>query len=83
MTGVFLTCDGPIDVPERVLVVVAHPDDIDFGVAGTVARLTAAGTYVAYCLVTSGEAGEDDMTVTSAGLASMREAEQTAAAFLS
>jgi LmbE family N-acetylglucosaminyl deacetylase len=80
MTGVFLTCDGPIDVPERVLVVVAHPDDIDFGVAGTVARLTAAGTYVAYCLVTSGEAGEDDMTVTSSELASMREAEQTAAA---
>lgn len=66
--------------PERVLVVVAHPDDIDFGVAGTVAQLTAAGSDVAYCLVTSGEAGEDDMTVSAGELAKTREAEQTAAA---
>lgn len=80
MSALFLTKDGPIDVPERVLVVVAHPDDIDFGTAGTVAQLTAAGSHVAYCLVTSGEAGEDDMTVSSEELAAMREAEQTAAA---
>lgn len=80
MTGQFLTVDGPIDIPERVLVVVAHPDDIDFGIAGTVAELTKAGSYVAYCLVTSGEAGEDDMTVSSEELAALREAEQTAAA---
>lgn len=80
MSDLFLTADGPIEVPERVLVVVAHPDDIDFGMAGTVARLTAAGSHVAYCLVTSGEAGEDDMTVDAAELAAMREAEQTAAA---
>lgn len=80
MTALFLTEDGPIDIPERVLVVVAHPDDIDFGTAGTVAQLTAAGSHVAYCLVTSGEAGEDDMTVSSEELAAMREAEQTAAA---
>ena len=65
MAPTLLTADGPIDVPERVLVVVAHPDDIDFGVAGTVAQLTAAGSHVAYCLVTSGEAGEDDMTVSA------------------
>lgn len=80
MTAEFLTKDGPIDLPERVLVVVAHPDDIDFGIAGTVAQLTAAGSHVAYCLVTSGEAGEDDMTVSSVELAATREAEQTAAA---
>ncbi len=80
MAGQILTADGMVDAPERVLVVVAHPDDIDFGVAGTVAQLTAAGSHVAYCLVTSGEAGEDDMTVTSEELAAMREAEQTAAA---
>ena len=80
MTASFLTAEGPIELPKRVLVVVAHPDDIDFGVAGTVAQLTKAGSYVAYCLVTSGEAGEDDMTVDAAGLAAMREAEQTAAA---
>ncbi len=80
MSGQFLTPDGPIDIPERVLVVVAHPDDIDFGVAGTVAELTKAGSHVAYCLVTSGEAGEDDMTVSSEELAALRESEQTAAA---
>lgn len=80
MTAKFLTADGPIEIPERVLVVVAHPDDIDFGIAGTVALLTKEGSYVSYCLVTSGEAGEDDMTVDAAGLAAMREAEQTAAA---
>lgn len=45
------------DDPRRVLVVVAHPDDIDFGMAGTVATLTAAGAEVTYCLATSGEAG--------------------------
>ena len=80
MAPTLLTADGPIDVPEHVLVVVAHPDDIDFGVAGTVAQLTAAGSHVAYCLVTSGEAGEDDMTVSAEELMAMREAEQTAAA---
>lgn len=80
MSADFLTKDGPIEVPERVLVVVAHPDDIDFAIAGTVARLTTAGSHVAYCLVTSGEAGEDDMTVSGTELARMREAEQTAAA---
>ena len=80
MSGQFLTPVGPIDIPQRVLVVVAHPDDIDFGVAGTVAQLTAAGSHVAYCLATSGEAGEDDMTVSTEQLAAMREAEQTAAA---
>ena len=37
----------------RALVVVAHPDDIDFGMAGTMAVLTGHGVDVAYCLVTS------------------------------
>ncbi len=80
MSGHFLTADGPIEIPKRVLVVVAHPDDIDFGIAGTVDQLSKAGSHVAYCLVTSGEAGEDDMTVDATELAAMREAEQTAAA---
>jgi len=80
VAGQILSSEGLVDAPERVLVVVAHPDDIDFGTAGTIAQLTSAGSHVAYCLVTSGEAGEDDMTVTSEVLASMREAEQTAAA---
>ncbi len=79
MTGQIQTGDGPIDAPERVLVVVAHPDDIDFGTAGTVASLTDAGSHVAYCLVTSGDAGDDDMSVSQEELAELREGEQTAA----
>lgn len=73
------TALGPIDVPARALVVVAHPDDIDFGSAGTVALLTSLGSHVAYCLVTSGEAGDDDMTVSAQDLAALRQTEQTAA----
>jgi LmbE family N-acetylglucosaminyl deacetylase len=64
----------------RALVVVAHPDDIDFGMAGTVAVLTGHGVEVAYCLVTSGDAGGDASTHTRDERAEIREAEQTAAA---
>ena len=42
---------------ERVLVVIAHPDDVDFSAAGSVARWTDAGIEVAYCIATDGEAG--------------------------
>jgi LmbE family N-acetylglucosaminyl deacetylase len=80
MVGTIPTADGPIDAPSRLLVVVAHPDDIDFGTAGTMAALTKAGTHVEYCLVTSGDAGDDDLTRSSEELAAEREAEQTAAA---
>ncbi len=67
------------DPPGTVLVVVAHPDDIDFGTAGTAATLSAAGSKVVYRLVTSGEAGSpDDMD--RAELKELREREQCAAA---
>jgi len=69
--------DGSI---RRALVVVAHPDDIDFGSAGAVAYLTDHGVDVAYCLVTSGDAGGDDSTHTKEERAAIREAEQTEAA---
>ena len=78
--GVIRTGEGEIPAPERALIVVAHPDDIDFGMAGTVAALTSAGCHVAYCLATSGEAGDDDLSRSSEELAAMRQAEQTAAA---
>ncbi len=64
----------------RALVVVAHPDDVDFGSAGTVAYLTKKGVDVAYCLVTSGDAGGDDSTHTREERTAIREAEQRAAA---
>lgn len=75
-----VTSDGEIDAPGRLLVVVAHPDDIDFGFAGTVATLTAAGTEVSYCLVTSGDAGGYDDGIPREEMPLMREAEQREAA---
>jgi LmbE family N-acetylglucosaminyl deacetylase len=45
----------------RALCVVAHPDDLEFGTAAAVARWTGQGKHVAYCMVTSGEAGIDGM----------------------
>jgi LmbE family N-acetylglucosaminyl deacetylase len=64
---------------ERVLVVMAHPDDVDFGAGGTVASWTAAGVEVAYCICTSGDAGGFDDTPREQ-MAPLREAEQKAAA---
>ncbi len=46
----------------RALCVLAHPDDVDFGSAGTVAAWTAAGTEVTYLIVTDGDAGGFDDT---------------------
>ena len=63
----------------RVLVVTAHPDDVDFGAGGTVAAWTQAGIEVTYCVCTSGDAGGFDDTP-RAEMAPLREAEQRAAA---
>jgi LmbE family N-acetylglucosaminyl deacetylase len=65
---------------ERVLVVTAHPDDVDFGAAGTVACWTDAGIEVSYCIVTDGDAGGFDPSVARSAIAGIRQAEQTAAA---
>jgi LmbE family N-acetylglucosaminyl deacetylase len=65
---------------ERVLVVTAHPDDVDFGSAGSVARWTDAGIEVAYCICTNGEAGGFDDSVPRTTMAEIRQAEQRAAA---
>jgi LmbE family N-acetylglucosaminyl deacetylase len=52
----------PVDESwERGLVVVAHPDDVEFGAAAAVARWTDQGKAIVYCMVTSGEAGIDGM----------------------
>jgi LmbE family N-acetylglucosaminyl deacetylase len=68
------------DAVERALVVIAHPDDADFGAAGTVATWTDAGVDVTYCVVTDGDAGGHDLTVSRRDMAETRRAEQTAAA---
>jgi LmbE family N-acetylglucosaminyl deacetylase len=70
----------PDDDIDRVLVVIAHPDDVDFGVAGSVARWTDAGIDVAYCIVTDGEAGGRHTGIGPAELADLRRVEQTNAA---
>ena len=80
MTGTFLTAAGEIAAPKKLLVVVAHPDDVDFGTAGTMSALSSAGSEISYCLVTSGDAGDDDLTRSNEELAALREEEQTAAA---
>ncbi|PSL00645.1 LmbE family N-acetylglucosaminyl deacetylase [Murinocardiopsis flavida] len=64
----------------RALVVMAHPDDIDFGCAGTVAQWTDSGTDVSYLLVTDGDAGGDDRIGTGVEMAELRRTEQRKAA---
>lgn len=58
----------------------AHPDDVDFGAAGTVAKWTDAGIDVVYCIVTDGDAGGHDPSVSRADMVVLRRAEQIAAA---
>lgn len=67
-------------VVERILVVSAHPDDVDFGAAGSVATWTDQGIAVSYCMVTDGDAGGSDESVTRADMSRIRREEQTAAA---
>jgi LmbE family N-acetylglucosaminyl deacetylase len=63
----------------RALVVNAHPDDAEFGAAGTIAAWAAAGTEVHYLNVTDGSSGSADPTMTRERLTSIREDEQRAA----
>jgi len=64
----------------RVLVITAHPDDAEFGAGGTIARFVRQGAQVAYVVVTSGNKGSSDRTMTPERLAAIREAEQRNAA---
>jgi LmbE family N-acetylglucosaminyl deacetylase len=63
---------------QRGLAVAAHPDDIEYGTAGAVARWTAQGKQITYLLATRGEAGIDGMHPDEAG--PLREAEERAGA---
>jgi LmbE family N-acetylglucosaminyl deacetylase len=65
---------------ERVLVVTAHPDDSEFGAGGTVAKFVKEGREVAYCIVTNGNKGSSDRTMTPERLAGIRAEEQRNAA---
>jgi LmbE family N-acetylglucosaminyl deacetylase len=72
--------DDNLPTPDRVLVVAAHPDDIEFAAAATVARWVDEGAEVSYLLVTRGDKGSDDPTTDVEALAALREREQRAAA---
>ncbi len=71
---------NPFFVPKRAMLIVAHPDDIEFGSVGTAARWVQAGCEVAYVMVTSGDVGIAKLELTRAQAAAIREAEQLAAA---
>ncbi len=67
-------------IPKSAMVIVAHPDDIEFSCAGTVARWVQADSQVAYVLCTSGEVGIAEAGMTKGKAAEIREKEQLAAA---
>lgn len=68
----------PIDDSEisRVLVVTAHPDDVDFGAGGTIAQWTAKGISVSYCIATNGDQGGEDPDIPRDQMAEIRQKEQ-------
>jgi LmbE family N-acetylglucosaminyl deacetylase len=63
-----------------LMVIGPHPDDSEFGIGGTVARLTKEGKKVVYVVCTNGDKGTSDRTITSADLVKIRIKEQKAAA---
>lgn len=66
-------------IPKSAMVIMAHPDDAEFTVAGTVAKWAQAGCEVVYVLCTSGNAGTHEPGMTRAQIAAIREEEQRAA----
>lgn len=67
-------------IPERALVVMAHPDDTEFFAGGTLALWAAAGTDITLVLVTNGDKGSDDPSLTPELIGAQRQTEQRAAA---
>jgi LmbE family N-acetylglucosaminyl deacetylase len=67
-------------IPRKAMAIMAHPDDIEFSCAGTVARWVKEGCEVAYVLCTSGDVGIAEAGMTKTKAAEIREAEQLAAA---
>ena len=65
---------------ERAMAVYAHPDDAEFGLAGTIAKWALAGVEITYCMVTNGASGSSDPNMTRDKLKAIREAEQREAA---
>ena len=70
----------PVDGVERILVVMGHPDDVDIGIAGSVATWTDAGIAVVYAIVTDGDAGGAELGIPRSEMGPLRRDEQRAAA---
>ena len=68
------------EIPDKAMVIFAHPDDAEIGSGGVVAKWAAAGCEVTYVLCTNGAAGTADRALTPAALAKKRADEQRAAA---
>ena len=66
--------------PKVVLGVAAHPDDLEFGVAGSIAKWVAAGAIAYYLVCSDGSKGSDDPKLAGQKLVETRRAEQRAAA---
>jgi len=66
----------------QVMVVTPHPDDAEYGVAGTVARWASEGKEIVYVVCTNGDKGTSDANMKPEELAKIREQEQLAAAKL-
>lgn len=63
-----------------ILVISPHPDDAEFGAAGTIARLSGEGKKIVYVICTSGDKGTDDININPEELTLIREKEQKNAA---
>src|SRR6266571_4404364 len=68
------------EVPDKAMVIFAHPDDAEIGSGGVIAKWVAAGCEVTYVLCTNGDSGTADRSLSSADLAERRAVEQRAAA---
>jgi LmbE family N-acetylglucosaminyl deacetylase len=78
--GEFVVQPKNDDEIQRILVVTAHPDDVDFGASGTISLWTNRGITVSYCIITDGDAGGFDPAVPRSEIPGIRRAEQVAAA---
>lgn len=71
-----------LNIPKTAMFIFAHPDDIEFGVAGTAAVWAMAGARVIYVVITDGNVGSHEDGMTPERLAEVRRKEQKAAADL-
>ncbi len=69
----------PDEEIKRILVVMAHPDDCDFGAGGTIAHWTSRGIEVSYCIITNGDQGGESSDFPLEEMAQVRQREQRAA----